>query len=217
MKHKKQFFGVLISVLVCAFIVSLFVYATTTISEDIDVDAGKLVAGYDAIMEHALQVGNDSSVSYSRFGTTSTGHGLTANDDVLFGGVVEFDDDVYFDDFASIADDAYLRVPIIYGAVDSGRYLRIGDQALTSHQLDAQDDLLITGELEVDGTAFFDGVVSVSSDGLVLDGDITITSGIVSPSATCVVGSLYINTAGSVGEILYICDEVEVWTLITAE
>lgn len=106
MRNKKQFLGVLISVLICAFIVSLFVYATTTISEDVDIDTGNLVVGHDAILEHALQVGYTATVSYSRFSltNTATGHSLTDNDDVLFVGLVEFDGTVFFDGAVSISD-----------------------------------------------------------------------------------------------------------------
>ena len=39
----------------------------------------------------------------------------------------------------------------------AGDYLRIGDAAATSQTLDTNDDLMVTGELEVDGAAFFDG------------------------------------------------------------
>ena len=39
----------------------------------------------------------------------------------------------------------------------SGDYNRIGDAGVTDHSLNSEDDLLITGELEVDGDAMFDG------------------------------------------------------------
>lgn len=45
----------------------------------------------------------------------------------------------------------------------TGDYTRIGDAGTTSHSLDANDDLLVTGELEVDGAAFFDGAVTMAS------------------------------------------------------
>ncbi len=47
-------------------------------------------------------------------------------------------------------------VPTLYG---SGAYLRIGDAATTSHTLAAEDDLMVSGKLEVDGIACFDGNV----------------------------------------------------------
>ncbi len=45
-------------------------------------------------------------------------------------------------------------IPSIYG---TGGYLRIGDAGTTSRSLDAEDDLMVTGELEVDGNSYFDG------------------------------------------------------------
>lgn len=41
----------------------------------------------------------------------------------------------------------------------TGQYLRIGDAGVTSHSLAANDDLFVSGKLEVDGAAFFDGTV----------------------------------------------------------
>ena len=42
----------------------------------------------------------------------------------------------------------------------TGDYNRIGDAATTNHSLDSEDDLMVTGELEVDGAIFFDGILS---------------------------------------------------------
>ncbi len=51
----------------------------------------------------------------------------------------------------------------------TGVYTRIGDAGTTSRSLDANDDLLVTGELEVDGTSWFDGRIYIySSNGLSL-------------------------------------------------
>jgi len=38
----------------------------------------------------------------------------------------------------------------------AGDYLRIGDAGVTSHSLDSEDDVLITGEAEFDGRVFID-------------------------------------------------------------
>jgi len=48
------------------------------------------------------------------------------------------------------------NVPTIYG---TGAHLRIGDAATTDHSLDSEDDLLVTGDLEVNGEAWMDGVM----------------------------------------------------------
>lgn len=161
MKHTKEFFGVLFSILISVFLVFVGVYATTTISDDI-----------------------------------------TVGDDLVVSGL------------ASISET--LRVPTIYGNTDSGLYLRIGDQALTNHSLDAQDDLLVTGDLEVDGTAYFDGVASISdTNGLVIGGGIKLFGGTASPSANCVAGSWYFR-AGTADEdtSLYICTNTNEWDVL---
>lgn len=42
----------------------------------------------------------------------------------------------------------------------TGVYTRIGDAGTTSHTLAANDDLFVSGKFEVDGVAYFDGVLS---------------------------------------------------------
>lgn len=57
----------------------------------------------------------------------------------------------------------------------AGDYLRIGDAGTTSNSLNSEDDLMVTGELEVDGTSWFDGAMNVDGiikfDGLVPNND----------------------------------------------
>jgi len=50
-------------------------------------------------------------------------------------------------------------VPTIFAA---GSYLRIGDVKFTQHSLDAEDDLMVSGEFEVSGVSFFDALVTIS-------------------------------------------------------
>jgi len=45
------------------------------------------------------------------------------------------------------------NIPTIYG---TGGYVRIGDAGTTGHSLASEDDLMVSGKLEVDGSAFFD-------------------------------------------------------------
>ncbi len=55
----------------------------------------------------------------------------------------------------------------------SGDYWRIGDAATTNHSLNSEDDLMVTGELEVDGDAMFDGTTitfGVSSNVAIFSG-----------------------------------------------
>lgn len=51
----------------------------------------------------------------------------------------------------------------------SGDYMRFGDASTTSRSLNANDDVLITGELEVDGAAYFDGAFYVTGNAAVFD------------------------------------------------
>lgn len=44
----------------------------------------------------------------------------------------------------------------------AGDYNRIGDAAATSHSLASEDDLLVTGKLEVDGNAYFDSRIDMA-------------------------------------------------------
>jgi|TARA_R100001530_G_scaffold128781_2_gene98703 hypothetical protein len=43
----------------------------------------------------------------------------------------------------------------------SGDYNRIGDAGTTGHSLNSEDDLLVTGDLEVDGSLFSDGALLI--------------------------------------------------------
>src|SRR3989344_1589632 len=59
---------------------------------------------------NTLQVGGYASAAYSRFGTTATPHGLSANNDILINGQLEVDGDAYFDgtvNFPGIASSSY--------------------------------------------------------------------------------------------------------------
>lgn len=48
------------------------------------------------------------------------------------------------------------NVGIIYG---NSTYVRVGDAGTTGHSLSSEDDLLVTGKLEIDGVAYFDSNV----------------------------------------------------------
>lgn len=50
------------------------------------------------------------------------------------------------------------NVPTLYG---TGAYLRVGDAAVTSHSLASEDDLMVSGKLEVNDTVYFDGAAEV--------------------------------------------------------
>ncbi len=59
----------------------------------------------------------------------------------------------------------------------AGDYIRIGDAFATSHSLNSEDDLMVTGELEVDGQAFFDSVVNFLGGFRSSGGALTIQTG----------------------------------------
>ena len=61
------------------------------------------------------------------------------------------------DDFFTLA--TVSNIPTIYG---TGSYVRIGDAAATNHSLALEDDLMVSGKLEVDGYAFFDEQVHLA-------------------------------------------------------
>ena len=71
------------------------------------------------------------------------------------------------DDYIQVS--AVSNVPCIYG---KGAYVSIGDAATTSNSLDAEDDLLVTGDGEVDGVLYVDG--AGDSD---FGGDVTVDQG----------------------------------------
>lgn len=94
--------------------------------------------------------------TYLKVGTGTTGHALSAVNDVLISGKLEVDGYAYFDADIYMDGDDIHNVDSIWG---NSTYLRIGDASTTSHSLDADDDLLVTGELEVTGDVYFDGAV----------------------------------------------------------
>ena len=52
------------------------------------------------------------------------------------------------------------NIPTLYG---TGAYARIGDAAATSHTLASEDDLMVSGKLEVDGATYLDGAATLAS------------------------------------------------------
>lgn len=118
---------------------------------------------------NSLQVGAVASVAYSRFGTGTTNRSLAAVDDVLFTGLVEFDDNAFFDAKVGIngapftvfevqgtASASYLMTAnsLQVAGPTSVAYSRFGTGTTnTPGEIDAANDLLITGALEVDGKA----------------------------------------------------------------
>ena len=100
----------------------------------------------------ALQIGSTSSVSYSRFGTETTGHNLTNTQDLMISGMLEVASDSWFDSnvsvsgnfevggFASVSGNFNLSG--IFTANTAASHSFTGD-------LDIGDDLTVTGDLTV--------------------------------------------------------------------
>lgn len=72
----------------------------------------------------------------------------------------------------------------------AGDYLQVGDAAGTSHTLNSEDDLMVTGELEVDGEAFFDGALTISANTATITHSGTTSLSIASTSGTVAIESV---------------------------
>lgn len=129
MKNKKQFLGILLSVLICVFVFAVIVYATTTIGNSITIGDALTVTGTVAVSgagtatefsvlgtasisedlwaSGSFQFGGGegtATASYSRLGSTATGHSLSNSDDLMIDGNIEVDGTAYFDGTASMSD-----------------------------------------------------------------------------------------------------------------
>ncbi len=122
-----------------------------------------------------------ASVAYNRFGSTATSRGLSASNDVLINGKLEVDGNAFFDGSVGVNKDPMTKFEVqgtasaayfftqrtiqVAGAAASVAYSRFGT-GTTGHagDIDASNDVLITGALEVDGNAFLDGKASVSGN-----------------------------------------------------
>jgi hypothetical protein len=100
--------------------------------------------------------------AFDQGGTIDGASAHSANNEVRIGDA---------DDYVAIAEVG--EIPTIYG---TGAYLRIGDAA-TANVASAEDDLLVTGALEVDGELELDGALDADSTAT-FAGAITIASGV---------------------------------------
>ena len=125
---------------------------------------------------NTIQVGGFSSVAYNRFGTNTTTYSdnLSTTNDFLISGNLEVDLRSFFDapaEFQGTASASYLLTgnTLQVGGFSSVAYSRFGT-GTTSHSgyVATSADLLISGDLEVNGTSSFDGFttfVNASSSG----------------------------------------------------
>ena len=82
---------------------------------------------------------------------------LTSGGKIVSAGAIYIIPNGDVDDYLSI--ETLSNVPTLKGV---GAYLRVGDAATTSHGLASEDDLMVSGKLEVAGSAFFDLGISVT-------------------------------------------------------
>jgi O-acetyl-ADP-ribose deacetylase (regulator of RNase III) len=122
-----------------------------------------------------------STVAYSRFGTGTTGRSLAAADDILVSGLIEFDDNAFFDNKVSVnkgtpstqldvagtssASYGFFSNSLqVFGSTGASvAYSRFGT-GTTGHSLAAADDVLFTGLVEFNDNAFLDAKASVSGN-----------------------------------------------------
>ena len=93
-----------------------------------------------------LQIAGFSSTSYSRFGTDTTGHSLTASDDLLISGLTEFNDNAFFDGKASISGNFQTEGRFIFG--DNGDTGEIN-----------------TSDWDISNTGVLTGISGITTDG----------------------------------------------------
>lgn len=139
---------------------------------------------------NTIQVGGVASVAYSRFGTNAATAGdITTINDLLISGNLEVDLKAYFDapaEFQGTASASYLMTAnsLQVAGPTSVAYSRFGTGTTgTPGELDASNDLLITGALEVDGKASVAGNFQTSGRFIVdtaashsMVGDLILTS-----------------------------------------
>lgn len=113
----------------------------------------------------------------SALGGTISGS-LTVTGDLTVNGSLNFGD---------VGTDVLTIAGYMQGSAAGTTYLRVGS-GTTSHTLAAISDLFVTGKLEVDGIAFFDGVTTFATP-------IALTSGGTNASLTASNGGIFYSTA----------------------
>ena len=173
-----------------------------------------------------LQVNGATAAAYSRIGGTATSQSLTSPNDLLISGELEVDGKAHLEGGLDIsglessgaitikpsgdADDYFTfatvsDVPSLYG---TGSYLRIGDVQATQHTLNAEDDLMVSGDFEVTGTTFLDGILDITPSAasaypLRISGTAILNSGeqaiyINTPSETVATNGIWITLGSTV-------------------
>ncbi|MCF6276979.1 MAG: hypothetical protein L3J07_04005 [Candidatus Magasanikbacteria bacterium] len=155
----------------------LTVSGTAYIASTLSMGGNILMAGNDITGVDQI-IGNLNNVTIGDAGTDS--HDLTTNDDLFVSGAFEVDGYSFFDSSASFTAGVTLGgvmslagndITGVDQIIGNSTVITIGDAGTTSHTLNANDDLFISGKLEVDGaayfdsTAVFDGLTTIGANG----------------------------------------------------
>ena len=97
----------------------------------------------------------------------------TRTGDVVINNTLLVTSNATFGDDINLTGNNITNVDSIIGNLNP---VKIGDAGVTSHSLDADDDLLVTGELEVNGVSFFDNQLTMGNT-LFMSAAIKITGG----------------------------------------
>lgn len=115
----------------------------------------------------------------------STSHTFNTNDDLFAAGRLEVDGIAYLDSDATLAGDLTLTSGATISSTANGNithlpngtgYSIFGDAGATSHTLNTNDDVFVTGRLETDGIAYLDSDLQVGGN-VTVAGDPTYTAG----------------------------------------
>ena len=238
MKNKKEFFGVIISVLVCVFIVGLVVYATTTVGNNVSVGGVLSINGSGTATEFSVlgtaSISEDlwasgsfqfaggeevATASYSRLGSNTTGHSLADAYDLLIHGMLEADGAVWFDSTASVSstlEASALKADTLSNSTGTltinaftlGGTIEGGAKDIISLGLIAATNASISSDLSIGATASI-------SDNLVIGGGSNLFGGTASPTGathSCSAGDVYFRSgSGTSSTTIYFCEAADSW------
>jgi len=169
----------------------------------LDYDSGTGVISFDKFADSEILIfGDDSDIQASfdgsAFSITGTSGDISIISTDSSGSIIlkpNNDASDYFK-FSVLSD-----VPSLFGV---GAYVRIGDAGATSHSLDSEDDLLVSGELEVDGASYFDDDVHLPDSKYIYlgsDDDTAIRHDDINMIVSNSKGNMYFTNTDASGEI----------------
>lgn len=192
-KRTKEFFGVLINVLVCVFIVSLGVYAATTIGLDITIDDDLIITGNNIDFDNGASISNSGNADLLVFTATQidiVGYATVSQDFQVEGNLDAMG-------VASVAGKTYLYDTLEFS--DGGT---IDNSGATTLQL-TEDNIDLVGMLAIDHTSI--------SEELQWGTGPALFGGIASPSGDCRQGSWYFRAGETASTSIYFCETEDEW------